>query len=572
MEFKRIFEKDEKIQAFGSNALLLFAMMLKFDEIDENALAAECLTDGSDDKKIDFIRYDSDMGRVTLAQGYFAQDWNKRSAYANKASDLNTAISWLISGDLRKSSEKNKNLRAKALAIRDALEAGEVESLELLYVHNLQTSENVRKELETCAKNARKLLETYPSKPEVIFEEVGASRINEWYLSRERPIVVKDSVPIPVSGFFEEDGQEWKAIIASTKASVIRNLYEQYGDDLFSANLRGFLGIRGSTRNINQHIKLTAEKTPDLFMIYNNGITAITNGCEHCNDHLLLDGIAIINGAQTTGSLHKAKPDSLDLARVMLRIIVTKNRKLIDDVVRYNNTQNVVYTWELRNGDRIQTRLTKEFALLNMKYLNRRSYRRAHGDVIPVPAAAQALMAFHGKPLAALKGKTEIFESDNTYSSIFHDHTTAEHICFVYSIVAAFDEYKNALKLRKEEDLTELEEKRLEYMSHISFKQFLTYSIGFSIESILGRKITNKSQLQFKNSKVSLKVMAERWLPIIDIAVNSITSSTQSLNDLHFAMKSDDRMEKVAIAVQGFISSLRPYSPAFDTFTKTLKP
>ncbi len=98
MEFKKAFESDSEVQSYGPNARLIFAMMLKFDEIDPHSLAAECLTDKKGDKKIDFVRYDSETGRITLAQGYMAKDWKKTNAPANKASDLNTAVGWLLSG------------------------------------------------------------------------------------------------------------------------------------------------------------------------------------------------------------------------------------------------------------------------------------------------------------------------------------------------------------------------------------------------------------------------------------------------------------------------------------------
>ncbi len=88
MEFKIPFENDKEIQAYRPNALLIFAMMLRFNEVDPDSLASECLTDDSDDKKIDFIRYDAETGHVTLAQGYEAKNWNKKEAPANKASDL----------------------------------------------------------------------------------------------------------------------------------------------------------------------------------------------------------------------------------------------------------------------------------------------------------------------------------------------------------------------------------------------------------------------------------------------------------------------------------------------------
>jgi hypothetical protein len=103
--------------------------------------------DGPDDKKIDFIYLDTDAGRIIFAQGFYS-DKKKDSAPANKASDLNTAAAWLISGELK---HVPHQLRPAIEGCRQALNDGEVESIELLYVHNLPESVNVTKELQTAS-------------------------------------------------------------------------------------------------------------------------------------------------------------------------------------------------------------------------------------------------------------------------------------------------------------------------------------------------------------------------------------------------------------------------------------
>ncbi len=567
MDFREAFESNQEVQMYGENALLIFAMMLKFQEINSNDLAAECLTDGRDDKKIDFIRYDAESGSITMAQAYFAKDWGKQFAPSNKAADLNTAISWLLSGNIDKIP---RNLRTKALAIRDALEEGNVQSLEILYVHNLTSSSNVQSELQTCASNANKLLQLYDSEIEVKFAEIDAKQINDWYLSHERTISINERVCIPIDGYLLETGDGWEAIITTTKIENIQNLYSKYGDILFSANVRGFLGTRRSSRNINQQIKLTVEKEPENFWIYNNGITAITNKIISFDENSMeLSGIAIINGAQTTGSVSSAKLAEDRPARVLLRVIRPSHLSLINSVVKYNNTQNVIYTWELRSGDRFQTRLNKEFDSIGIKYLNRRSYGRAVGEVVAVPTAAQALMAFHGKPLIALKGKAEIFDSDTNYSTIFNDHTTARHICFVYSIVLAFDELKNRLKAKSIDEMIDTEVKNLEYMNLFSYKQFLVYCVSHSLENILSRRITSKISLHFKSDKASLNQMASYWTDILSTVVDGISHSATSTAELQSVLKSDERMVKLADSVRSFVSSIRTYAAKkFDDFSK----
>src|SRR5262245_18974607 len=118
------------------NAHLIWSLGLYLEEPDLVTLAGESLTDGPNDKKIDFIRFDQDTKRIIFAQGYFGQG-KKDAAPANKASDLNTAAAWLFSGDLTTVPEP---LRPSIEECRVAIGQGEVESIELLFVHNLPES------------------------------------------------------------------------------------------------------------------------------------------------------------------------------------------------------------------------------------------------------------------------------------------------------------------------------------------------------------------------------------------------------------------------------------------------
>ena len=81
------------------DSYLVLAVAMFIEEPDAEALASSALTEGGNDKKIDLIHIDKDSRRLVFAQGYMGTKKND-SAPANKASDLNTACAWLISGDL----------------------------------------------------------------------------------------------------------------------------------------------------------------------------------------------------------------------------------------------------------------------------------------------------------------------------------------------------------------------------------------------------------------------------------------------------------------------------------------
>jgi len=89
-----------------------------------------------------------------------------------------------------------------------------------------------------------------------------------------------------------------------------------------------YMPSRRSDRNINHNIEQTASDRPGYFWAFNNGITGLVHDYRPPKRHrpgeeLLLSGLAIINGAQTTGALSRSsvtQPLSAD-ASVLARFI-----------------------------------------------------------------------------------------------------------------------------------------------------------------------------------------------------------------------------------------------------------
>jgi hypothetical protein len=201
------------------------------------ALASEGITDGPNDKKIDFIYLDRDTKRIIFSQGYLSST-KIDAAPANKASDLNTAAAWLISGDLE---SVPTTLREIIVECREAINDGEVEGIELLYVHNLPESVNVTRELQTAAQHLQKALgDTSIS---ISARELGISRIEHIFAKQESHIDVKDIIYFPYDVKISESGPKWEASVASVPGLWLHELYSKYEDRLFSANYRGFLGL-----------------------------------------------------------------------------------------------------------------------------------------------------------------------------------------------------------------------------------------------------------------------------------------------------------------------------------------
>lgn len=127
-------------------------------------------------------------------------------------------------------------------------------------------------------------------------------------------------------------------------------IYDRWGARLLEANVRSFLQARAKT---NKGIQKTIKDEPELFFPYNNGLSATADevSCVRTADGLAIASISnlqIVNGAQTTGSIHsglKSAKDQLSQVFVQMKLTVvspTKSEEIVPKISEYANTQNKV--------------------------------------------------------------------------------------------------------------------------------------------------------------------------------------------------------------------------------------
>jgi AIPR protein len=225
----------------------------------------------------------------------------------------------------------------------------------------------------------------------------------------------------------------------------------RYKQKLFSANVRGYLGSKRSQSNINNGIRETLLRSPSRFWAYNNGITVLVHDFSRTNWFILATGLAVVNGAQTTGAIGSL-PTNAE-GRILARFIKCEDATTVQDIIRYNNRQNPTEASDFRSNDRVQTRLVQEFRQLRIVGYNggRRGgaddvIRRRGENQPAATTAAQALAAFHGRPDVAYHEKGQIWEVDAIYSDVFPDRVSARHILFAYRLLRTIEEEKFRLK------------------------------------------------------------------------------------------------------------------------------
>ncbi|WP_294226782.1 AIPR family protein [uncultured Chryseobacterium sp.] len=576
-------KNTELIGKYGEEtAHVIWVMGLYLDFPDLDQLAIESLTDGSDDKKIDFLRLDLENKKLIVTQASYSKNGAIYKAKANKASDLNTAFAWLLSGDLEtlRDDENGKylnSLKQTAEEIRKALENNEIEEIDILYVHNLAESQNVFDELSTVKENLIKILRN--DDININIRELGIENIEKIYRLKETAIIVKDAIILPERMKYEEGNEKWKSAVFSVSGNWLKSLYDNYEMGLFSANYRNFLGIsRRGRKKINHGIKNTAENKPENFWAYNNGITILTTKYypNPGNDNeTILEGISIINGAQTTGSIAHSDPSQLEKVRVLCRIIESSDEATISSIIEYNNTQNEITTWDKYSKNPEQERIFAEFEKLGYSYSFKRGFE--NNSSLSIEVVAQPVSAMHGNYLDAGGGKNNIFEKTSLYDDAFHG-VKSKHLLLAYCLLKAIDSRFFDLKTKNNEGrCTEDEKKQLSLSKFLRFKYYILSLIGDTFESILGESI-DKRNIAFANGIASIENnsihnLIDKCKPIVTLIISYVSKAiSENFTEIMYSREEYIRVKDLLSNTIETVKVATPDTNLFTAFSELIAP
>jgi hypothetical protein len=158
---------------------------------------------------------------------------------------------------------------------------------------------------------------------------------------------------------------DFATYLAAVPGEVIADLYGRFGSRLLEGNVRSFLSARGK---VNKGIRITVLSEPEMFLAYNNGITATATGVESIENGTRITKIRdlqIVNGGQTTASLFYIHRDDANYAKFkdvvvqMKLVVVTPERsvELVPNISRYANSQNRVSDADFFSNSAFHVRL-----------------------------------------------------------------------------------------------------------------------------------------------------------------------------------------------------------------------
>lgn len=160
--------------------------------------------------------------------------------------------------------------------------------------------------------------------------------------------------------YVPEIDDEYEACLAVIPGAVLAKLYDQYGARLLELNVRSFLSATGK---INKGIRETLKTRPDRFLAFNNGIVMtadeliVERGETGQIGLRYLKGVQIVNGGQTTASIHRSwKLKEADLSKVFVPAKISRIREdrleeMVSLISKYANSQNSVQPADFSAND-----------------------------------------------------------------------------------------------------------------------------------------------------------------------------------------------------------------------------
>lgn len=150
--------------------------------------------------------------------------------------------------------------------------------------------------------------------------------------------------------------------------NCLAEIYRDEGQRLIEKNVRSFLQATGK---VNKGIKDTLKAAPEMFMAYNNGISTIAESIvidedESTDDFIVIKellGWQIVNGGQTTASIHAAFQNKVDLknVNVQMKLTVIKSddrmNEIISNISKYANSQNKITMSDFSANDDFHIKL-----------------------------------------------------------------------------------------------------------------------------------------------------------------------------------------------------------------------
>lgn len=228
------------------------------------------------------------------------------------------------------------------------------------------------------------------------FYRINESKSNREPIEIEFSSYLKNGLPGLQCLKVPEIDEKYDCYLSIVPGHVLAELYKEFASELLESNVRAFLGQTGK---YNKGIRDTIREKPQMFLPYNNGITATAESVEtKIFDNVLyithLNDFQIVNGGQTTASLYHTQKKYIDadlskiFVQMKLTVIKDEDQKYIEvpNISRYANSQNKVTELDLSSNNpylvRIENLSRKQYVVNpeNIRTSHKWFFERTNGQ------------------------------------------------------------------------------------------------------------------------------------------------------------------------------------------------
>ena len=330
------------------------------------------MTDGAADNGVDALHYNRDSRTLYVVQSKWFGSGHGSFDVAETAK-LVQGFRDLVNQRLDRFNEK---VRSKKIMIEEAFLADKA-SYVVVPIHTGQ---------EDFAPEPRRLLEDCLGEFNDWKDETAAELLTARVLKQQEVygMIARGTQgdPVDLDVIINDYGQVTSpfAVYGQVEAVHVADWWANHYPQLVEPNIRRFLG---ADTDVNTGLLTTLLNEPEHFWHYNNGLTVVCqkierklpSGMGRATTSIVCKGAAIVNGAQTAGSIAAAfakNPEAVARARVQARFISVDGAdgpNLAAAITKATNTQNRINRQDFVALDPVQERLRQELAVEGVTYL-----------------------------------------------------------------------------------------------------------------------------------------------------------------------------------------------------------
>lgn len=435
------------------------------------AEAANCITDGADDKQIDAVYISEQDECIYIIQGKFY------SAESIDAQPLREVISsWHYINNLQALQENaNDKLKAKIAEISSAIDDGYDICFELT---------TTAKQITEAAQHDLSLFQSQLSESQSLNANIIV--VDNDMLSAKYDEALNKSKSRIDYTFTLEPSKYMQLVIGNTRAVIAAvplkeclNIPGIKDGSLFRKNVRQSLG---SGNKVNKDIARTLRTNPAEFFFMHNGITAICSSFSISEEgsKLSVKDINVVNGCQSLNTMYncsEAVKHSSD-GYVMFRFYEIADASRGDLISTSTNSQTAVKARDLRSNDKYVLALKKAyeqhftdgyFITKRGEAVNTAVYKPAY--TVDLSLLGKLLIAWHSQRPTISYSESKIF--DKYFEQLFHRSYTPEKVQALNEIFRAV--YENW----KPENPLGFNEALLAMKAYAPYHHFFAVSILF---------------------------------------------------------------------------------------------